>query len=219
MGSGAHPRAEAAFGPAAEAYELGRPGWPVAALDVIDERLGAPPASAVLDLAAGTGKLTRLLTGRYAAVTAVEPVAEMRAVLERTVPEATALDGSAEAVPMPDGAVDAVLVAEAFHWFDPEAALAEIRRVATRGLAVLWNRFDWHAAEQPWLRELHATFEAHMLPPIAANDPVKGTWRERLAAATRDEVPNPNAFTAAQFIQRYSSYSSIGALPPAARDA
>ena len=217
MSTGAHPRAEAAFGPAAEAYEVGRPGWPVAALDVVDARLGLSAASRVLDLAAGTGKLTRLLTGRYASVTAVEPVGGMRAVLERTSPGATVLAGPAEAIPLEDGAVDAVFVAEAFHWFDPDAALAEIARVGG-GLAVLWNRYDWRGTEEePWLGELHAVFEAHMSPNPAANDPVNGPWRERLAAAERDDVPNPVSSTTEQLLQQYASFSSIGSLDPGPR--
>lgn len=216
MAGRAHPRAEAAFGPTAESYELGRPGWPAAALDVVDRRLGLDGGSRVLDLAAGTGKLTRELAGRYARVYAVEPVDGMRAVLERTVPGATVLSGSAEAIPLPGGAVDAVLVGDAFHWFDPVAALAEIRRVAA-GLAVLWHRFDWDAATEPWLRELDDVFSAHQAPPVA--DPDHGSWREHLADATRDEVADPQQVPADRLEPLYTSFSSIGALDPHARAA
>ena len=85
---------------------------------------------AVLDLAAGTGKLTRALAAGGATVIAVEPVAEMRAALPDSV---TALDGTAEAIPLEDGSVDLVTVAQAFHWFDGPAALAEIHRVLEAG--------------------------------------------------------------------------------------
>jgi SAM-dependent methyltransferase len=93
----------------------------------------------VLDLAAGTGKLTRALAESDATVIAVEPVAEMRAALPESV---AALDGTAEAIPLEDGSVDLVTVAQAFHWFDGPAALAEIHRVLRPGgrLALLWNR-------------------------------------------------------------------------------
>jgi SAM-dependent methyltransferase len=126
------------FGAVAEAYELGRPGWPVEVATVGD----VPKSATVLDLAAGTGKLTRLLLTRFARVIAVEPLAPMRAIIERLVPEAESLAGSAEAIPLPDASVSALYVAEAFHWFggDP-AVVAEIERVLAPGgvLAVMWN--------------------------------------------------------------------------------
>src|SRR6187402_2579388 len=108
------------FGLAAEEYERGRPGYAEAALDAV----GLARDAVVLDLAAGTGKLTRQLVPRYARVLAVEPLDEMRAVLERVVPEAEALDGSADAIPLEDSAVDAVFVGEAFHWFARAETLA-----------------------------------------------------------------------------------------------
>jgi SAM-dependent methyltransferase len=218
VGTGAHPRAEAAFGPAAEAYEAGRPGWPVAALAVVDERLGLTGDSRVLDLAAGTGKLTRDLVGRYAAVYAVEPVDGMRAVLERTTPGATVLAGTAEAIPLEDGAVDAVFVAEAIHWFRIDAALAEIRRVGS-GLAVLFNRFDWRTSGDPLLADLHDAFARHHDPNPAANDPHQGPWREAIEGATRDEVPNRVTRTGDQLVRQYESFSSIGSLDPEPRAA
>ena len=119
------------FGVAADAYDRGRPEWPEQLLDSLP--LG--PEAEVLDLAAGTGKLTRLLARRFARVVAVEPDEAMRALIHVGEP----LAGRAEAIPLVDGAVDAVFVAEAFHWFDYERALAEIRRVLRPGggLAVL----------------------------------------------------------------------------------
>lgn len=125
------------FDHAAEAYEEARPGYP-------DELLDGVPLAAdatVLDLAAGTGKLTRILARRYAHVIAVEPLDGMRAVLARVVPEADARAGSAEAIPLGDVSVDAVFVATAFHWFATDAAVAEIARVLRPGgvLAVVGN--------------------------------------------------------------------------------
>jgi len=106
--------------------------------------LEAVPVSAeatVLDLGAGTGKLTRVLADRYARVIALEPLAELRAILEERVPQADPLAGLAEAIPLPDASVDAVFAGQAFHWFANEVALAEIARVLRPGgvLARLWN--------------------------------------------------------------------------------
>jgi SAM-dependent methyltransferase len=121
------------FGNAARDYERGRPDWPVAALDALPVAREAE----VLDLAAGTGKLSMLLADRYARVTAVEPDDEMRALIDGV----EVLGGTAESIPLPDSSVDAVFVAEAFHWFDGGRALAEIARVLRpRGvLALLWS--------------------------------------------------------------------------------
>lgn len=123
----------------AAAYERGRPGYPPAAVDYLRGRLRLGPGRTVIDLAAGTGKLTRPLIESGAEVIAVEPVAEMRAELP---PAARALDGTAEQIPLGSGSADAVTVAQAFHWFDGEAALAEIHRVLrpSGALALVWNR-------------------------------------------------------------------------------
>jgi SAM-dependent methyltransferase len=118
-------------------YERGRPGWPPEVVDVA----GAPSSATVLDLGAGTGKLTRLLVGRFDHVIAVEPADEMRRRLVALVPEAEALAGTAEQIPLADASADAVFAAESFHWFDNEHALGEIARVLRpRGaLVVMWN--------------------------------------------------------------------------------
>lgn len=132
------------FDRVAETYERARPGYASDALEWLAERIGIGPGRRVLDLAAGTGKLTRQLLALGADVAAVEPGHEMRAVLERVVPQAEALAGSAEAIPLPDESVDAVTVAQAFHWFRVEPALAEIHRVLRPGgaLGLLWNEWD-----------------------------------------------------------------------------
>ena len=130
-----HRAAATGFARSAAAYERGRPEYPSEALSA----LGIAPGDVVLDLAAGTGKLTRPLLETGAEVIAVEPVAEMRAALPASV---RALDGTAERIPVDDYAVDLVTVAQAFHWFDGEAALTEIHRVLRSGgrLALVWNR-------------------------------------------------------------------------------
>jgi SAM-dependent methyltransferase len=117
------------FDRAAAEYEAARPTYPDALLDL----LPVDAAATVLDLGAGTGKLTRVLARRYAKVIAVEPLDGMREILARVVPEAEALAGSAEQIPLPDASVDAVFAAQAFHWFATDAAVTEIARVLRPG--------------------------------------------------------------------------------------
>jgi ubiquinone/menaquinone biosynthesis C-methylase UbiE len=121
-----HAAAARGFARSADAYERARPDYPAEAIAWLAERVGLGPGRTVVDLAAGTGKLTRPLADNGARVIAVEPVAEMRAALPASV---EALDGTAESIPLDDGSVDLVTVAQAFHWFDGDAALAEIARV------------------------------------------------------------------------------------------
>jgi SAM-dependent methyltransferase len=120
----------------ADDYERGRPGWPAA----VAECASLPREPTVLDLAAGTGKLTRVLVPRVARVVAVEPADAMRRLLVACCPEAEAVAGCAEEIPLPDASVDAVFVAEAFHNFE-DGAVAEIARVLRPGgaLVLLWN--------------------------------------------------------------------------------
>jgi SAM-dependent methyltransferase len=120
-----------------EDYERGRPGWPVEALDVA----GLAASSVVIDLGAGTGKLTRLLVRRFARVVAVEPAEPMRRMLESLCPQAETLAGTGQEIPLANASVDCVFAAEAFHWFDDERAAAEIARILCPGgaLVLLWN--------------------------------------------------------------------------------
>lgn len=136
------------FGETASTYAAVRPGYPEAALDWL-----LPGSSdRVLDLAAGTGKLTALLVRRGLDVVAVEPSPEMAGHLSAAVPGVDLRTGTAETIPLPDADVDAVLVGSAFHWFDQVAALAEIRRVLRPGgrLGLVRNipneRVPWVAA-------------------------------------------------------------------------
>ena len=125
---------------AAEEYERTRPDYPAAALEEVPVSADAT----VLDLGAGTGKLTRVLVRRYARVIAVEPLDRMRAILERVVPEAEALPGWAEQIPLPDASVDAAFAGQAFHWFATDEAMAEIARVIRPGgvFCLVWNSGD-----------------------------------------------------------------------------
>jgi ubiquinone/menaquinone biosynthesis C-methylase UbiE len=160
-------------------YERGRPGYPPEAVAAIVSELDLGPGSVVVDLAAGTGKLTRSLTGLGARLIAVEPVAGMREQLARTTPGAQVLDGTAEQIPLPDAAVDAVLVAQAFHWFQAAAAAAEIHRVLRpgRGLAVIWNSWD---ESVPWVGEMQDLVHQH-----AGDAPrqAHSSWRRELESS------------------------------------
>ena len=139
----------ASFARVADAYEQARPGYPA---DAVLWLAGETPCD-VVDLGAGTGKLTRSLAALGHHVVAVEPLGEMLDRLRATVPGVTAVTGSAESMPLPDGAADVVACAQAFHWFDQEAALAEIARVLRPGgrIALVWNVRDERV---PWVSEL-----------------------------------------------------------------
>ncbi len=129
------------FGAAAAAYAEHRPDYARAA---VRWALEHAPGPRVLDLGAGTGKLTATLVALGADVIAVEPDPAMLTELRRALPAVRALPGRAEAIPLPDASVDAVLVGQALHWFDMAVAGPEIARVLVSGgiLAGLWNVFD-----------------------------------------------------------------------------
>ena len=140
-----HPAARTGFDRAAEAYERARPSYPDGAVAWLRERLDLRPGRTVVDLAAGTGKLTMLLVPTGARIVAVEPVGGMRSVLRVRAhgSNVSVVAGVAEALPLADGVADAVTVAQAFHWFR-DAALPELHRVLRPGgvLALVWNRRD-----------------------------------------------------------------------------
>ena len=213
-----------AFGRAARDYELGRPTWPEPLLDEVAAELGLGPESPVLDLAAGTGKLTRQLVPRFGRVVAVEPDEAMLAVLADVVPEVEALAGSAEAIPLPDDAVDAVFVAEAFHWFASDATVAEIVRVLRPGggLVVMWNTKS--EREPPFPEEANRVIgeaiERGGAPGLARI--LAGGWRESLAAAPFEELrerqfDREETISRDQWIAYLLSISSIASQPETAR--
>lgn len=137
------------FGQVADDYARTRPGYPAAAVGWL---VGSAPRR-VLDLGAGTGKLTGALVVAGHDVVAVEPSQQMLAILRTTVPSADARDGSAESIPVPDATMDIVVVAQAFHWFDHATAVPEIARVLKPGgrLGLVWNLRD---ESTPWVAEL-----------------------------------------------------------------
>jgi SAM-dependent methyltransferase len=137
------------FGQVAEAYERSRPGYPE---DAVRWLVGEEPRD-IVDLGAGTGKLTRSLVALGHRVIAVEPLPEMIAHLRVAVPGATAVEGGAEAIPLAGASTDVVTAAQAFHWFDHGLALREIARVLRPGgfIALVWNTRD---DREPWVAQL-----------------------------------------------------------------
>jgi ubiquinone/menaquinone biosynthesis C-methylase UbiE len=149
VGDQRHPDWAHSFGGVAEAYERGRPTYPA---EAVRWMLGEQPQT-VLELGAGTGKLTRVLTELGHDVHATDPDAAMLSILEREVPGARTAEASAEDIPLGDGSVDAVIAAQAFHWFDLDRALPEVARVLRPGgrVCLVWN----HRNEKiPWVRRL-----------------------------------------------------------------
>jgi SAM-dependent methyltransferase len=204
---------------AADAYERGRPEYPPEAVAHVLQEFRIGPASTVLDLAAGTGKFTRQLVPSGARVVAVEPVAGMRAKLTEQVPGVTPLEGTAEAIPLPDGTVDAVTVAQAFHWFQGTEALAEIRRVLRPGggLALIWNVRD---ESVDWVRRL-----SDLMDPHGGGAPRyhTGLWRQPFAYPNGFtplrvvRFPFAHEGTPDQIVDRAGSTSFVAGLPDAER--
>jgi SAM-dependent methyltransferase len=172
------------FGSVAADYERGRPGYPDRVVEVAE----LPQSARVLDLAAGTGKLTRLLAAHFDRVVAVEPDAALRALIRN----AETLDGSAEQIPLPDGSVDGVFCGEAFHWFDAPAAAAEIARVLRPGgsLVVCFNGPNGEM-EPPWPEEAREAIRRRRPPGVALGGRhlvESGAWREPFADAPFEKL-------------------------------
>jgi len=194
------------FGSVAATYERARPLYAADALAWVAERL--PLHGDVLDLGAGTGKLTRQLLEVAATVRAVEPDDAMRAVLERVVPSATVLAGSAEAIPLPEGSVDVVTAGQAFHWFDLDRALPEMQRVLRPGggIALLWNELVWEELDA-LVRPLRPAPRDEGLPET----PLFSIFEER-------RFPHRDAVDADTVVERVASISAVITAPADVRD-
>jgi SAM-dependent methyltransferase len=215
-----HPVAATGFGAGAEAYERGRPSYPAEAVALLVDEAGLAGGGVVVDVAAGTGKLTRLLAPSGARVVAVEPLAEMAAVLRRVVAGVPVARGVAERLPLREGSIDAVVVAEAFHWFRLDEALAEVHRVLRSGggLALLWNRAG--ADPTPWQVELGVLLAGMRDPSV----PFSGShstrdWATEVAAAggftpvARRTFPHEQTCQPEDVVAGASSTSWVAARP------
>jgi ubiquinone/menaquinone biosynthesis C-methylase UbiE len=213
-------RSARAFDLAADVYERARPGYPPDAVEWLVDRLDLAPGRTLLDLAAGTGKLTRSLARAGARVIAVDPSEPMLAKLRAALPGTEALVGTAEELPLPEGSVDAVTVAQAFHWFDCDLALPEIHRVLRPGgrLGVVWNRRD---LDHPVHARLDELLERHKRDTPRHRD---GTVERALAASelfeevARTELRNDQRVPRGGLVERVASTSFIAALPGGERE-
>lgn len=208
-------RAARGFDSAADVYDRVRPGYPPEAI----QWFGLRPGQTVVDLAAGTGKLTAPLLTTGASVIAVEPSEGMLAVLRRRVPGAEAIRGTAEEIPLGDGIADALLVAQGFHWFANDVALGEIHRVLRPGgmLGLVWNR-----------RELtdpaHAALK-RAVDPWRGDAPRHwtGAWRAVIERSplfelrAEAELSNDHELPPGGLVDRAASISFIAALPEQTR--
>jgi SAM-dependent methyltransferase len=191
-------RQAASFGAAAEAYERGRPEYPPEALDW----LVPTDARHVLDLGAGTGKLTRQLVARGLDVIAVDPSEGMLEQLRAAVPGVPTMIGTAEEIPLEDGTVDAVLVAQAWHWVDPERAPREVARVLTPGgrLGLVWNRRDdrtaWIAAFGEIMKGgfSHDFHTAVVGPPFGPLERLDTEWSYELTTEQLEDLATSRSY-------------------------
>ena len=204
-----HRAAATGFARSVEAYERGRPDYPPEAIAYLQRELELRAGRTVVDLAAGSGKLTRQLVALGCEVIAVEPVDEMRAAIGAGI---RTLKGTAEAIPLPDASADALTVAQAFHWFDGPKALAEIARVLRPGgaLALVWNRRPVESSP------LHAAI-SEIINPYRDDAPAHatGAWRDAFASGELTEWTYAwsQRMDADALADRVGSTSFVAALP------
>jgi SAM-dependent methyltransferase len=207
-------------------YERGRPGWPPEVVALPD----VPSNVTALDLGAGTGKLTRLLVEAFSCVIAVEPADAMRELLTHRCPEAEALSGTAQRIPLGDDSVDAVFVAQAFHWFDDARSLAEIARVLRRGgsLVVMWNDpagpFEPSVAAAELLLSALVPAGAGGYDPLDLGSPryASGDWRNAFRELPFEplqeaRLPNEQTLDRDGLVAFYASMGWLADLPDAER--
>ena len=223
--AGVHEKATA-FEGAATVYEQSRPGYPAEAVRWLTEVLGLGPGRRVVDLAAGTGKLTRDLVGSGAQVIAVEPVDGMRRTLATTTPApaggpaVSVVAAVAQALPVGDGRIDAITVAQGFHWFATDEALRQMHRALRPGgkLGLIWNHRDLSHPLQAAMTEV--------MEPLRGDTPSyhTGDWRRALepahlfTAGGEIQVPWRQPVDVDGVADRVASVSFIAALPDGERD-
>jgi SAM-dependent methyltransferase len=214
-----HP-ATRGFEGAGERYERGRPDYPAAAVDLLVQELGTKPGARVLDIGAGTGKLTRPLLERGIDVIAVEPIGGMRALLERTAPAADVRDGQAQALPLEDREVDGIVAGQAFHWFADTAALTEFARVLRPHgrLGLIWNRRDPDQPAQEAIEQIVKPYR-HRTPSLGT-----GAWREAFTSeapfqlSAEHEMPHSQRLDTDALVDRVLSISFIAVLTEPERE-
>jgi SAM-dependent methyltransferase len=212
-----HPQSRS-FELVADLYERARPEYPPEAVAWVASKLGLDSGSTIVDLGAGTGKLTRALLGTGGYVIAVEPGDAMRAELQRALPDVEALRGAAESIPLADGSVDCVTVGQAFHWFRHDEALPELHRVLRPGggLALLWNSRDHDKPVQQEISDLISPF----VPPDRPGPERWATTLEQSALFTRTEeahFPWTQELDADGLAARIGSVSFVAAASAEAR--
>lgn len=208
------------FGTTTQLYEKIRPEYPEAAVELLIRELGIARGRVVVDVGAGTGKLTRALVRTGATLIAVEPLADMRERLAESVPTAVPFDGTAEHMALRDGSAHAITVAQAFHWFDGDRALAEFHRVLAPGgrIGLIWNVRD---RREPWVAAFDAIVDA--VDPERP-DHQTGKWRAAFGRAAlfgplhEREIEHAQTLTPAEIVDRALTVSSITVLPEAERD-
>jgi ubiquinone/menaquinone biosynthesis C-methylase UbiE len=210
-----HPSARS-FAQVADVYERARPDFPAAAIDWLCDHLAIDSSTRLLDLAAGTGRLTRPLYARTQRIVAVEPVAQMREVLHRSLPSIEVFDGIAEEIPLATGSVDVVVVAQAFHWFDPEPALSEISRVLVPGgrLGVVWHGAD---LADPVQASFRAIIERHRknAPAHVTGDSARFLAGQQLFdELAAERIPDVHEYDADGLVALALSTSHVARLPP-----
>lgn len=210
------PERARSFGAVAAAYARHRPGYPAAALDWA---LAPAPGGDVLDLGAGTGKVTEALLARPGLrVVAVDPDPAMLAQLRSGHPLVVALDGSAEQIPLPDAAVDAVVVGTAWHWFDRSRAEPEIARVLRPGgvLVVLWNGDD---DSVEWVRGYHRALHPGGNAPVGSTQDEAGPDGGAFGPSETGRFPHPVPMTIDGMVDTIATHSWALIAEPAERDA
>ena len=211
------------FDRAADAYERGRPGYPPDAIGAVVEALGIGPGRRVLELGSGTGKFTRTLLGTGAGLVAVEPTRAMRRVFGQMVPEVPLLAAQAERLPFRDATVDAVVAAQAFHWFATPAAVDEIARVLRPGggLGLLWNTRDESVAWRARLGALMNDGSSEAPIPRYRSGGWRSVFRGRreFTSLVHRRFPHSQTLDERTLIDRVLSVSFIALRPEAERQA
>jgi SAM-dependent methyltransferase len=220
-GMAVHEVAEEGFGREAETYERVRPSYPADAVAWLAGNLGLEPGRTVLDVAAGTGKLTRLLVPFGATVVAAEPVDGMRRRFVGALPGVPMVAATAEALPVAPGSLDAITVAQAFHWFDADRAFAELARVLRPrgGVGLIWNVRD---RSSDWVNEVWSIMDR-----VEKSAPWRNheDWRDSelgnrsgFGPLHSETFRHEQSVTPEGVVERIASVSHVAVLPPAERE-